>query len=283
MIPLNFRMIKPFANTLVKEFPNEFEFLIGKEQFVAKNGLEQNFQYAKRKFQLLDKNIEYQIAWKEIIIPLSLQLYKNVNNHYRIFGYTFNSGMLFSVNLTTASKKGDAIALQQTLKLSAKKLSKESRNKNRHSLIDCLLSEGFTITDTNKIILGYYNTKNKSFLDTSATQFIKDFIKVAIIKGHFMANKGYSLPFLDESYLVDRNLLISDPDSVHKRQIPLTMRYEKLTESGGKCSLCGRSAKDGIKLHVDHIIPFSKEGKTELKNLQILCQDCNLGKGAKLR
>ena len=46
----------------------------------------------------------------------------------------------------------------------------------------------------------------------------------------------------------------------------------------GKCSLCGAGPKDGAKLHVDHIQPWSKGGETILGNLQILCERCNVGK-----
>jgi hypothetical protein len=277
MVSLNNGVIKSFANTLVKASPNEFEFFIGKEKFVAKKGIEQNFKYAKDERNFLGKNIEYKVIWKKITIPISLQLYYNTRDHYRIFGFTSpqnqsKNGLLFSVNLTTGFEpSGDGIELQQTLKIFTRQLSKESREKRRKLLVDYLWLESFR-PDKNKIILGYYNIKNKSFLNTSAVQFIKDFIKVAIIKGHFMGNKGYSLPFIVDS-IRKTNL------SIDKRRIPSKMRYEKLIEGKRKCSLCGRSAKDGVKLEIDHIIPFSKGGKTEPKNLQVLCKDCNLGKG----
>lgn len=57
------------------------------------------------------------------------------------------------------------------------------------------------------------------------------------------------------------------------------LRYEVLKRDGGRCVLCGDSKKDGVKLHVDHILPRSKGGKDTLDNLQTLCQPCNLGKG----
>ena len=58
------------------------------------------------------------------------------------------------------------------------------------------------------------------------------------------------------------------------------LRYRALREQGGRCCLCGRSAKDGIKLHVDHIKPRSKfpQLALEITNLQVLCEDCNIGK-----
>ena len=57
------------------------------------------------------------------------------------------------------------------------------------------------------------------------------------------------------------------------------LRYMILRRDGFRCQLCGRSANDGIKLHVDHIIPISKGGRTIESNLRVLCEDCNLGKG----
>ncbi|GHV38029.1 hypothetical protein FACS1894187_16180 [Synergistales bacterium] len=44
------------------------------------------------------------------------------------------------------------------------------------------------------------------------------------------------------------------------------------------CVSCGRSAKDGVTLHVDHIIPRSRGGTNDQDNLQTLCMKCNIGK-----
>jgi len=59
------------------------------------------------------------------------------------------------------------------------------------------------------------------------------------------------------------------------------LRYLALSLCEGKCTCCGRSAAEhGIVLHVDHIKPRSlyPELSLQLKNLQILCEDCNIGK-----
>lgn len=58
------------------------------------------------------------------------------------------------------------------------------------------------------------------------------------------------------------------------------LRYQILRRDGGKCVLCGRSVADGIKLHVDHIIPLSvcPERRYDPENLQTLCNECNIGK-----
>ncbi|KAF0133244.1 MAG: hypothetical protein FD145_1389 [Candidatus Saganbacteria bacterium] len=69
----------------------------------------------------------------------------------------------------------------------------------------------------------------------------------------------------------------------YSRNIPLSMRIRVLDRDNFRCVFCGRSPTTdiGIKLHIDHITPFSKGGKTTIDNLQTLCQECNLGKSNK--
>lgn len=60
-----------------------------------------------------------------------------------------------------------------------------------------------------------------------------------------------------------------------------SLRFDVLKRDNYKCRICGRSARDGVQLEVDHIKPVSQGGKTEMSNLQTLCKDCNRGKGTK--
>jgi CRISPR/Cas system Type II protein with McrA/HNH and RuvC-like nuclease domain len=68
--------------------------------------------------------------------------------------------------------------------------------------------------------------------------------------------------------------------SLRRRKIRKKL-YEK---SGGICSICGKKLQienynyDDF-MTIDHIIPVSLGGKTELKNLQGTCYKCNLNKG----
>ena len=57
-----------------------------------------------------------------------------------------------------------------------------------------------------------------------------------------------------------------------------SLRYDVMRRDGFRCVLCGRDASDGIKLHVDHIVPVSKGGLSTMDNLRTLCEDCNRGK-----
>ncbi len=59
------------------------------------------------------------------------------------------------------------------------------------------------------------------------------------------------------------------------------IRWQVFKRDNWKCVACGRSADDGIILHVDHILPRSKGGRDEIDNYQTLCFTCNIGKSNK--
>lgn len=59
------------------------------------------------------------------------------------------------------------------------------------------------------------------------------------------------------------------------------IRYNVLKRDNFTCQKCGATVLDGIKLEVDYIIPVSKGGKTNMSNLQTLCNRCNKGKSNK--
>lgn len=68
------------------------------------------------------------------------------------------------------------------------------------------------------------------------------------------------------------------------RHVPVSLRFQILQRDRFKCTLCGASpALDPLcRLHVDHVIPWSRGGRTEPGNLTTLCKTCNLGKGDSL-
>lgn len=59
------------------------------------------------------------------------------------------------------------------------------------------------------------------------------------------------------------------------------LRYRAIREGGTRCECCGAGPRDGVRLNVDHIQPRKLRPDLALDpwNLQILCEDCNAGKG----
>lgn len=104
--------------------------------------------------------------------------------------------------------------------------------------------------------------KSKTFKVESLDHFIK---AGGIIKDYTAKKKKKTL---------HKNLSI---DFFSSREW-LELRYEVLRRYGKECMLCGAKNKT---IHVDHIKPRSKfpHLAMDINNLQVLCCDCNLGKG----
>ena len=81
---------------------------------------------------------------------------------------------------------------------------------------------------------------------------------------------------------------VSEKTNFYKSWEWRTLRMEVIKESDGRCQCCGAGRGDTsmsgepVRLCVDHIKPISKHWKLRLvkSNLQVLCDECNQGKGA---
>lgn len=76
-----------------------------------------------------------------------------------------------------------------------------------------------------------------------------------------------------------------------ERNLDRALSSTELTEIfykyDNKCTICGYTNLDhnidwGQNLHLDHIIPVSKGGKTTISNIQLLCIHCNCSKGSRV-
>ncbi|WP_413301041.1 HNH endonuclease [Bacillus sp. 1P10SD] len=283
---------------IIKSTPlRDCQIKVGSFFLRGKKGILKPLQYSNEDFQLLAGHHDYIFNMQDGDVELSIQLYENVNNHYRINCFSRCndvSGQLFSMNLTTEKDAKGSIFFTQKIKFSERiegnaEVTKAFRRMKQQVFSGMLYKLGFEISETNDLYLGVYDTKTQSFLNTTPEKFISDFLMISLLKGHFMGNKGYQLEILP-SYNIDpvwqssSSLETLFPDKILKkrgnRSIPLSLRF-KVLERDRACKLCGRTPKDGIKLHVDHITPYSFGGATVLENLQALCEECNIGKSNK--
>ncbi len=86
----------------------------------------------------------------------------------------------------------------------------------------------------------------------------------------------------DQKLKAGTAMILGNPDDFYNSRDWQACRFDALKKSKGCCVLCGRSPREhGVVLHVDHIKPRSKAPHLQLHrdNLQVLCKDCNLGKG----
>jgi 5-methylcytosine-specific restriction endonuclease McrA len=77
---------------------------------------------------------------------------------------------------------------------------------------------------------------------------------------------------------VQNEQALNSPENTRKREcLSIRKRFFVMKRDHFACVKCGASGY-GVKLEVDHIVPFSKGGTDALDNLQTLCFNCNRGK-----
>lgn len=138
--------------------------------------------------------------------------------------------------------------------------------RKQRCLLTLLASVGSKLHYGQEVLeLNFNEDDINNYLNERQIEKFKEEIKVAELKK--------ALKQIAKKRLMEEGVLC---DEEHKRPyIPqdvvglVYMRYD------GKCCKCG-SSKD---LQLDHIIPFSKGGSSEVDNLQLLCKDCNIRKG----
>lgn len=70
-------------------------------------------------------------------------------------------------------------------------------------------------------------------------------------------------------------------NKTEREKLTPSLRWQILDKYACTCQGCGRKPPE-VKVHVDHKIPIAQGGKTEVDNLHVLCEKCNLGKSDKM-
>lgn len=123
------------------------------------------------------------------------------------------------------------------------------------TIVDCVI----------KVEMTYRSPKGQVNLSKSSTFNFDDL---------YSAYNSVSRNSLDRQ--TAKNLIL-----VERGEVSDSLRFDVFVRDNYKCVICGSSANLGTRLHVDHIIPISKCGKSTINNLQTLCERCNIGKADK--
>lgn len=107
----------------------------------------------------------------------------------------------------------------------------------------------------------------------------------------------YTVTFVDQQiqvsleWLLDRcrqlektnfEATLKDWNCKQQRRLMTPKLRKKIAERDNyTCQNCVKYMPDGVGLHIDHIIPVIKGGKTVESNLQVLCSKCNGRKGGR--
>ena len=130
----------------------------------------------------------------------------------------------------------------------------------------------------------YWATRHPSFYGMTIYLQDEEWLDELILSG--ARSRGESWIVLadatrEREWLTSVPSLPDDKSKRRSRTIPVRLRFQVLRRDGFTCQYCGRAAPH-VKLHLDHVVPWSKGGRHELENLRTACQGCNLGKTDRL-
>jgi len=129
--------------------------------------------------------------------------------------------------------------------------------------------------------------------DRRSTLFarVKELYKYAVGSGPNHWPEWVKVPRTDErkQTILERKKLVRNFNSLanrslnRRRTISAHLKYQVLMRDNSTCQVCGRRAPE-VRLHVDHITPLSWDTSWQPSDdpddYQVLCEECNLGKGS---
>ncbi len=89
----------------------------------------------------------------------------------------------------------------------------------------------------------------------------------------------FANPDISRNRGVYEYLITGNERAVSMRAFPESDKLIMYERQNHKCTICGKT-KEYSEMHGDHIVAWSKGGRTTLENGQMLCTECNLRKSA---
>lgn len=111
------------------------------------------------------------------------------------------------------------------------------------------------------ILYNIYGQNTVSAADEKVIQILNRADEISNIKNVYLAVLSGDMKYLNARAFDKRDL------------------HHKYAEQSGVCPYC-KGTFEETEMHGDHIRPWSKGGKTEYQNLQMLCTSCNIKKSA---
>ena len=107
--------------------------------------------------------------------------------------------------------------------------------------------------------------KNIRTAERMIRKYSRDLICMSDLRRSYLFSNPHKIPYFN-------------PRKSIREKISPRLRWKVLCRDGFRCIACGRGSKETI-LHIDHKIPSSLGGETNMKNLRTLCGECNMGRG----
>lgn len=112
--------------------------------------------------------------------------------------------------------------------------------------------------------------------------YVKQSYKVNVTDSSYSCNYYYLHSRYSKLYTINFEAPLVDYAAKEQRNLMTKELRDKIARRDNyTCQICGKYMPDGVGLHIDHIVPISKGGKSVPSNLQVLCSKCNMSKSNK--
>ncbi len=106
--------------------------------------------------------------------------------------------------------------------------------------------------------------------------YVKHAYKVTVSISRFSCDLNFLQNRYNQLQKIDFACTLSEYNAKDQRRLMTKALRDEIAERDNyTCKICGKYMPDGIGLHIDHIIPIAKGGKSIPSNLQVLCSKCN--------
>lgn len=150
----------------------------------------------------------------------------------------------------------------------------ECREKIESSLFEGLRERQYAATIDDQNMFWFELSRNQTRY--TQTNYVKSPYTVTVVVDAF----SFDIESLQQRYNqlaeIEFACTLAEYNSKEQRKLMTAELREKIARRDDyTCQICGKYMPDGVGLHIDHIIPIKKGGKTVPSNLQVLCSKCN--------
>lgn len=112
--------------------------------------------------------------------------------------------------------------------------------------------------------------------------YIKTSYKVSVVNAKLCVDWNWICNRYNQLKRIDFESTLNEYTSKNQRKLMTAALRKKIMQRDDyTCQICGKYMFDEVGLHIDHIIPIAKGGKSIESNLRVLCSKCNGHKGSK--
>ncbi len=113
-------------------------------------------------------------------------------------------------------------------------------------------------------------------------RYVKTSYKVSLADSEWAVDWSWLANRYKQLEKIGFEATLNEYNSKCQRRLMTPLLRKKIMERDYyTCQICRKYMPDEVGLHIDHIIPIAKGGKSVESNLRVLCNKCNGSKGAK--